>query len=226
MYLESAEYKDLKSTVAYVCSISREMLFNTLNAFENLDIKKAEYVIERDKELDNFSIKTDELCGKIIALYWPRGSDMRYIIGTIKTSSDFERIGDHCKRICKQIVKMSSSSSELFRMSSILELLKEVVKSVSESADAYYTLNKEKAENIILNDKKIDILKSNAVRDILEYMTGGSVDLRAGMNMVNIARRLERMADHAKNISEAVIYTVLGRREEVQGEGHEKSITD
>lgn len=225
MYLESAEYKDLKSMTAYICSISREMLFNTLQAFENMDIKKAEYIIERDKELDDFSLKSDELCGKIIALYWPRGSDMRYIISTIKTSSDFERIGDHCKRISKQIIKLSSVHAELFKMNSILELLRSVVKSVSDAADAYYTLNKSVAAEIIENDKKIDILKSNAVRDIIGYMTQEGADLKAGINMVNVARRLERMADHGKNIAEAVIYTVSGKLEETGDNGNEESIT-
>lgn len=225
MYLESAEYKDLKSMTAYICSISREMLFNTLQAFENMDVKKAEYIIERDKELDDFSLKSDELCGKIIALYWPRGSDMRYIISTIKTSSDFERIGDHCKRISKQIIKLSSVHAELFKMNSILELLRSVVKSVSDAADAYYTLNKSVAAEIIENDKKIDILKSNAVRDIIGYMTQEGADLKAGINMVNVARRLERMADHGKNIAEAVIYTVSGKLEETGDNGNEESIT-
>lgn len=225
MYLESAEYKDLKSMTAYICSISREMLFNTLQAFENMDVKKAEYIIERDKELDDFSLKSDELCGKIIALYWPRGSDMRYIISTIKTSSDFERIGDHCKRISKQIIKLSSVHAELFKMNSILELLRSVVKSVSDAADAYYTLNKSVAAEIIENDKKIDILKSNAVRDIIGYMTQEGADLKAGINMVNVARRLERMADHGKNIAEAVIYTVSGKLEETGDSGNEESIT-
>lgn len=225
MYLESAEYKDLKSMTAYICSISREMLFNTLQAFENMDIKKAEYIIERDKELDDFSLKSDELCGKIIALYWPRGSDMRYIISTIKTSSDFERIGDHCKRISKQIIKLSSVHAELFKMNSILELLRSVVKSVSDAADAYYTLNKSVAAEIIENDKKIDILKSNAVRDIIGYMTQEGADLKAGINMVNVARRLERMADHGKNIAEAVIYTVSGKLEETGDNSNEESIT-
>lgn len=225
MYLESAEYKDLKSMTAYICSISREMLFNTLQAFENMDVKKAEYIIERDKELDDFSLKSDELCGKIIALYWPRGSDMRYIISTIKTSSDFERIGDHCKRISKQIIKLSSVHAELFKMNSILELLRSVVKSVSDAADAYYTLNKSVAAEIIENDKKIDILKSNAVRDIIGYMTQEGADLKAGINMVNVARRLERMADHGKNIAEAVIYTVSGKLEETGDNSNEESIT-
>lgn len=225
MYLESAEYKDLKSMTAYICSISREMLFNTLTAFENMDIKKAEYIIERDKELDDFSLKSDELCGKIIALYWPRGSDMRYIISTIKTSSDFERIGDHCKRISKQIIKLSSAHAELFKMNSILELLRNVVQSVSDAADAYYTLNKSVAIEIIEKDKKIDILKSNAVRDIIGYMTQEGADLKAGINMVNVARRLERMADHGKNIAEAVIYTVSGRVEEAGDKDNEESTT-
>ena len=217
MYLNSAEYKELKSMVAYICSITQEMAQNSFDAYTNKDIKKAQYIRERDKELDSYSLKMDELSGKIIALYWPRGSDMRYILSTIKTSSDFERIGDHCKKIGKQIVKLQNSSF-IFEMSSIKDLFENVIMAVTSACDAYYRLDVEKAEDIIKNDTKIDILKSAAIKDIIQFMssckseTGEAAvpDLKTGINLINVARRLERMADHATNIAEAVCYIVKG----------------
>ena len=106
-----------------------------LESYINKDINKAQYIRERDKELDNYSLKMDELAVKIIALYWPRGSDMRYIISTIKISSDFERIGDHCKKIGKQIIKLQNSRF-LFQMNSIYELFEDVVDAVSSACAA------------------------------------------------------------------------------------------
>lgn len=218
MYLNSAEYKELKSMVAYICSITQEMAQNSFDAYINKDIKKAQYIRERDRELDSYSLKMDELSGKIIALYWPRGSDMRYILSTIKTSSDFERIGDHCKKIGKQVVKLQNNSF-IFEMSSIKELFKNVIMAVSSACDAYYRLDIEKALEIIQNDTKIDILKSAAIKDIIQFMSSSTLsetvtaDLKTGINLINIARRLERMADHAANIAEAVLYIVKGTHE-------------
>lgn len=218
MYLNSAEYKELKSMVAYICSITQEMAQNSFDAYINKDIKKAQYIRERDRELDSYSLKMDELSGKIIALYWPRGSDMRYILSTIKTSSDFERIGDHCKKIGKQVVKLQNNSF-IFEMSSIKELFKNVIMAVSSACDAYYRLDIEKASEIIQNDTKIDILKSAAIKDIIQFMSSSTLsetvtaDLKTGINLINIARRLERMADHAANIAEAVLYIVKGTHE-------------
>ncbi len=215
MYLNSTEFKELKSITAYVCNITQEMAEASFQAFINKDVEKAQYIRERDRELDDYSIKSDELCGKIIALYWPRGSDMRYLISTIKTVSDFERIGDHCKKISKQIIKLQNTP-HVFERKSLIELFENVKDTVVKSCIAFYNLDKEKAEEIINNDDKIDMLKSAAVKDILQFM--GSINstennisyLKSGINLINIARRLERMADHASNISEAVYYTVTG----------------
>lgn len=217
MYLNSVEYKELKSISAYVCNIVEEMAATTQEAFLNKDIKKAAYVKERDKELNNFNIKSDDLCGKIIALYWPRGRDMRYIISSIKNSSDFERIGDHCKKISKQIIKLQNTPL-VFENEAVIELLKNVVDIVIKSCYAFYELNKEKAEEVINSDDKIDLLKSKAVKDIIQYMITNSnknqesniLYFKSGINMVNIARRLERMADHAVNIAQSVYYISEG----------------
>lgn len=213
MYLNSAEFKELKSITAYVCNITQEMAETSFQAFINKDVEKAQYIMERDRELDDYSIKSDELCGKIIALYWPRGSDMRYLITTIKTASDFERIGDHCKKIDKQIIKLQNTP-QVFERKSLIELFENVKDTVVKSCVAFYNLDKEKAEEIINNDDKIDMLKSAAVKDILQFMSSSTENnvsyLKSGINLINIARRLERMADHATNISEAVYYTVTG----------------
>lgn len=213
MYLNSAEFKELKSITAYVCNITQEMAETSFQAFINKDVEKAQYIMERDRELDDYSIKSDELCGKIIALYWPRGSDMRYLITTIKTASDFERIGDHCKKIDKQIIKLQNTP-QVFERKSLIELFENVKDTVVKSCVAFYNLDKEKAEEIINNDDKIDMLKSAAVKDILQFMSSSTDNnvsyLKSGINLINIARRLERMADHATNISEAVYYTVTG----------------
>lgn len=213
MYLNSAEFKELKSITAYVCNITQEMAETSFQAFINKDVEKAQYIMERDRELDDYSIKSDELCGKIIALYWPRGSDMRYLISTIKTASDFERIGDHCKKIGKQIRKLQNTP-QVFERKSLIELFENVKDTVVKSCVAFYNLDKERAEEIITNDDKIDMLKSAAVKDILQFMSSSTENnvsyLKSGINLINIARRLERMADHATNISEAVYYTVTG----------------
>ena len=166
MYLNSAEYKELKSMVAYICSITQEMAQNSFDAYINKDINKAQYIRERDKELDSYSLKMDELAVKIIALYWPRGSDMRYIISTIKISSDFERIGDHCKKIGKQIIKLQNSRF-LFQMNSIYELFEDVVDAVSSACAAQYSLDIDMAEKIIENDNHF--LTSHAFKDKYLY---------------------------------------------------------
>ena len=210
MYLDSSEYNELKSLIAQICSISKNMTNSTLDAFNNIDKDLAKKVMETDKELDKYCMETDDLSGQIIALHWPRGSDMRYIISIIKITSDFERIGDHCKRICKQIRKLSADSC-LFTISPLKELFLEVNTAITSAAEAFYTLNIEKAEQVAAHDAAIDVLKSSTIKAIIQYMGSGSANLRAGVNMINIARRLERMADHAKNISEAVNYTVKGK---------------
>ena len=103
-------------------------------------------------------------------------------------------------------------------MSSIKDLFENVIMAVTSACDAYYRLDVEKAEDIIKNDTKIDILKSAAIKDIIQFMSSFNnetnevavSELKTGINLINIARRLERMADHATNIAEAVCYIVKG----------------
>ena len=209
MYHNSPEYKELKQLSARICTVCREMAAGMKEALLNKNEKAAEAVISQDEELNDYSLKSDELCGKIIALYWPRGSDMRYILSAIKTSADFERIGDHCKHVCRRMLKVSSP---VFFSSDALRLLTERVSdSVSEAVTAYYAMDCKRAMEIIKNDIEIDLLKNDAVKDIIQTISGSGYDVNIGVHMVNAARRLERMADHAKHIAEAVLFTVSGK---------------
>ena len=129
----------------------------------------------------------------------------------IKTSADFERIGDHCKHVCRRMLKVSSP---VFFSSDALRLLTERVSdSVSEAVTAYYAMDCKRAMEIIKNDIEIDLflLKNDAVKDIIQTISGSGYDVNIGVHMVNAARRLERMADHAKHIAEAVLFTVSGK---------------
>ena len=186
MYHNSPEYKELKQLSARICTVCREMTAGMKEALLNKNEKAAEIVISQDEELNDYSLKSDELCGKIIALYWPRGSDMRYILSAIKTSADFERIGDHCKHVCRRMLKVSSP---VFFSSDALRLLTErVADSVSDAVTAYYAMDCKRAMEIIKNDIEIDLLKNDAVKDIIQTISGSGYD-----------------------IAEAVLFTVSGK---------------
>lgn len=211
MYLQSSEFKELKSMIAHVCTVTKDMATKTLESMKKQDVELAKYVMERDKELDNSSINLDDLSGRIIALYWPRGSDMRYIITCIKTSSDFERIGDHCKKICKQIIKYNDNNN-LFFIDKIIQLSEMVMNSVINVTDKFYSLKNDTLDEIITNDSEIDLLKSTTIKEILNYMAKDPSNLKVGVALINVTRRLERIADHAKNIAGLIIYTLKNER--------------
>lgn len=222
MYSDSPEYRELKQLSARICTVCKEMASDMKTALLNADEKAARRVIERDIRLDHDSIKSDALCGKIIALYWPRGGEMRYILSAVKTSADFERIGDHAKHVCRRMLKVAAP--DLFFRSEALRLLAgRVADSVCESVSAYYLMDQEKAMEIIRNDIEIDLLKNDAVKDIIQTMNGSGYDVNIGVHMINAARRLERMADHAKHIAEAVLFTVSGNLEYEESDNEEDS---
>ncbi len=211
MYLDSTEFKELKSIISYICSITKDISKKTFEAYINKDIKKAENIKDKSRELENYSFMVDELSGKIIALYWPRGSDMRFITSTIKISADFKRIGEHCKKIAKQVIKLENSNFDN-NFKSINELFENVVHIVSLACTAYYNLDIDISQEIIKNDNKIDSLKSLSLKDIIQFMMNNNsiTDIKTGINLINIARRLERIADHTVNIAEVVYYITKG----------------
>ena len=179
-------------------------------ALINHNAELAQQVRDRDAQVNRLEIEIDELCIHIIARRQPAASDLRTLISIMKASTDLERIGDEAGRIAKMAQALSKLDYPADQYSDFRKLAELTETIVSRSLDAFARQDAEGAVDVIRSDELIDQHYNAIVRDrgISMRADGASIDL--AMNVIWAARALERIGDHAKNISEYLVFQVKG----------------
>lgn len=204
------EYIELRQNLAEMSNGIIKMIFGSVEALTNCDTEKAEKIILLDNDIDKLDIKIDEICTKIIALYEPKASDLRYIITALRIIVDLERVGDHCKKICKQSIKLSNmpKTNEYNDIPYMANIAANMIK---DSINAYFSKDENLAKNVILKDDEIDLLQKKITNDLILSINNDTTYTKQIIKLINILRRIERIADHAKNIAELVSFMVTGQ---------------
>ncbi|OQX23779.1 MAG: phosphate transport system regulatory protein PhoU, partial [Desulfobacteraceae bacterium IS3] len=176
---------------------------------ENRDAELAEKIIKADYEIDEIEIEVEEECLKILALYQPVAVDLRFIIAVIKINNDLERIGDQAKNIAQR-VKIIAKREKIEVAFDYVLMSEKVESMLRKSLDALVKMDCDLALNVCALDDEVDAIKNEAY-DLLKQVMQQKPD-RLGylINLLLISRHLERIADHATNIAEEVIYLVEG----------------
>ena len=168
-------------------------------------------VHENEKEVNRLHIEIDDRCLKMLALYQPASADLRFIVGALKINSDLERIGDQAVNISQTtaiFLGHPQLEKKLFDIPRMAELAKRMVK---DSLDAYVKKDVELARSVVQRDAEEDKLKSEAFHELMHLMQSDSSTIQRALSLILISRNLERIADHATNIAEDVIFMVLGK---------------
>lgn len=204
------EYMELRGNLAEMSEAVSKMISGSVDTLVTGNIEKARQIMESDRRIDELDVKIDELCTRIIALYEPKASDLRYIITALRIIVDLERIGDHCRNICKQSIKLSSMPrvKEYIDLPNMAMAASDMVKG---AIDAYFSKDEKKALAIMREDEKIDAYQNQITRELITYIVEDVTKTKAVIKLINITRRLERIADHGKNIAELVSFMVTGK---------------
>lgn len=185
-----------------------QMLRRTIEA---LDGDLASRIIEKDFEIDQMEVEVEEECLKALALYQPVAVDLRFIVAVIKINNDLERIGDEAVNIAKRVEFLSNQTEIPFQFD-YAEMVEKTQEMLKNSLDALVNMNLELAYAVLSMDDDVDRknleaydLIKNSMKKLPERNGIGSP-----INMLLISRHLERIADHATNIAEEVIYMIEG----------------
>lgn len=177
------------------------------------DLSLAESVIEGDKAIDDLERGIETDCIRILALRHPLASDLRTVTTALKVITDLERMGDHATDIALITVRIGVNPLikplvDIPRMSTLARQM------VHESLDAFVRRDVALAEKVCGDDDPVDKLYSELHDELLGFIVQGDSAVRAeqALNLLFVARYLERIADHATNIAERVIYLVTGER--------------
>jgi phosphate transport system protein len=167
-------------------------------------------VIEGDTEVDRLEIEIDELCHLILGTKQPTAVDLRFLVAVMKINSDLERIGDSAVNIAQSVLQLNEVPPlkpyiDLPRLSTLVQDM------VRRSLDAFVRRDARLATEVCGSDDAVDGLYKQLFRELLTYMIEDPKTVSRALHLLLISRNLERIADHATNIAEDVIYYVEGR---------------
>jgi phosphate transport system protein len=199
----------LKGDILSLGTMVEEQVILAIKAFDNKDTDLCYKIIEGDLKIDKFEVSIEEECLKIIALHQPVAVDLRFINAVLGINSDLERIGDEAVNIAERVLVVAKRPAVPvpFDYESMTQKTK---KMLMESLDSLVRLDADLAYKVILKDDEVDAIKDE-IYDKVKAAVRKEPD-RVGylINLLLISRHLERIADHATNIAEEVIYMIEG----------------
>ncbi len=203
------ELERLKKMILAVCAVVEENVGRSVRAIETRDRELARRVIESDKEIDRTEVDVEEECLKVLALHQPVASDLRFIVAVLKINSDLERIGDLAVNIAERAEALASR--ERIRAPIDVVAMSEKARAMlRKSLDALVTLDPKLAREVGAHDDEVDAMNRENFAKIQQEIRADLVDLDSLLQFLSVSRYLERIADHASNIAEDVVYLTEG----------------
>jgi phosphate transport system protein len=203
------EIDKLKKQIVLLSGTVERRVADAVRAIETHDQGLAEGIRRADSEVDQAEIDVEEECLKILALYQPVAIDLRFIVAVLKINNDLERIGDEAVNIAGRVVKLAA-----YKNGAHIELgplTRRVQEMLTQSLDALVNLDSGKAEAVRHADDEIDELVRAQFERVKELIRLDPEHVDPLIEYIRIFRYLERIADHATNIAEDVIYMAEGR---------------
>jgi phosphate transport system protein len=204
------ELSTLKEKILLMGGKVEQSIRLALKSIVDRDSELAKKVIQSDKDLNDLEIEIDEICHRLLALHQPMAGDMRFITSAMKINSDLERQGDLAVNMAKRALTLNQEAPlkpfiDIPRMADIaLEMLKV-------SLDALVKRDSKMANQVRKRDDEVDDLNDLIFRELIEYMLEDKAKIKRALDIIQVSRDLERIADHATNMAEVVIYMVEGK---------------
>ncbi|ODS24055.1 phosphate transport system regulatory protein PhoU [Candidatus Endobugula sertula] len=201
---------DLKTEFLALGGIVEQQIIKAVKSITDVDVDLAAEVMAVEKEVDKREIVLDDLCTQIIARRQPTASDLRLVMAISKATRDLERMGDEANKIAKMAIAISESETLPHGFSELRNLGRQVQDEVNITLTAFARYDVDMALQVVDKDEEIDREYATAMRELITYMMEDPRNISRAMSIIWSLRSLERIGDHAGNISEQVIYLVKG----------------
>ncbi|MBR7781243.1 phosphate signaling complex protein PhoU [Undibacterium luofuense] len=204
----------IRSKVLLMGGLVESHFHDAMACFRSGNAEQAEAVIQSDLEVNRLEVALDDMCSHLIVKRQPAANDLRTVMATGKVITDLERIGDESTKIAR-IAKESAHGRRGLPIFSEYETVRVLASSVADmlhaSLDAFARLDQEKAVKLIAQDAIIDNDFRSIMRNLITYMMEDPSTISSSLNTLWVAKAIERIGDHAKNIAEHTIYIVEGK---------------
>lgn len=202
------ELKDLKQDILKIGIFAEEAIYNSIEALKNRDGGLANGIVENDTNIDKLELVIDEKCIDLIARHQPLAKDLRFITTGMKLNAELERIADIAVDIAQRVLEIVDKPL-LKPLIDIPKLTAVAQGMVKMAVDSFIKGDVELAKKVILSDNEADKLRNIITKELIEdYMAKDASTAPRAVQLLLIARFLERICDHATNIAEDVIYMV------------------
>jgi phosphate transport system protein len=201
------ELQALKRRLLNMGALVEERVHLAIQALIERRPEATDKIIAGDQDVNDLQIEIDDRCLKLLALQQPMATDLRLITAAMKINSDLERIGDQAVNIAENAARVLAHPPlkpllDLPRMAEIAERM------TRDSLDAFVRRDPDLARDILARDDEVDQLKDQVFRVLLTYMMADPATIERALGLILVSRNLERIADHATNIAEDVIFLV------------------
>jgi phosphate transport system protein len=204
-----ADLEDLRGRLLRMGSLCEEMVHYAVKVVVERDDSHLGAVQAWERLVNGMHVEIDEVCLNLIALHQPAAGDLRLIAAAIKINSDLERVGDQAVNIAETGVYLCKEPQ--IKLGDIPRMVEVAAGMLKDSLDAFARGDVELARDVIKRDDEEDRLKSQTFNELVHLMQRDASAIQRGMDIILIARNLERIADHATNVAEDVIFMVLGK---------------
>lgn len=204
------ELATLKEMLLTMASHAAASVTNAIKALTERDDQLARQVKEDDSILDRYEKEIDEMAISLLALKAPLASDLRLITIAMKISHDLERVGDEATTISRRALELNQEP-QLKPYIDIPRMAEMGLQMLHEAIDAFVTRDPVKARAVIPKDKDVDALNKQLHRELVSFVIEDPTTITRCLNLMVISKSLERIADHATNVAEEVVYLYEGR---------------
>lgn len=203
------ELTSLREQVLFMGACVEELLSGAVEAFQEKNPERARRVLQLDEQVDRLELDIDDACLQVLARRQPVASDLRFVTTTLKVVTDLERIGDLATNICERVVELGPHGSPV-GADTIGQMADTTRAMLREALDSFVAGDARRAQHVIARDSRVDQLYADLFPVLVQRMTSEPGIVDQAMRVLSIAKHLERVADHATNLAEMVVFMVNG----------------
>lgn len=204
------ELSDLKARLLAMSGEAEAALGLAIEALLERDSAKAAQVIAGDHLIDNMEVEIEDRCINLLALQQPMARDLRMLTSALKIANDLERVGDHAVNIAQSTERLIETRP-ITPEPEIIEMARLARRMLADALEAFIRGDAAAAREVCRRDEQVDALHRSVFRILLTHMMEDPHMIGAGMELFLVSRNLERVADHATNIGEDVVFLVEGK---------------
>lgn len=204
------ELETTRSLFLQMGGLVESMVLDGMQALTSGELALVERVREHERQVNNLEVEIDERIGMLIARNQPTAIDLRLLLSISKMLTDMERCGDEAEKIAKVARRLHEEDSAYEPVIELRHMADAVASMIRAALDAFARQDPVAAAQVVRNDKEVDKEWKASLRHIITYMIEDPRTISHSIDLIFIARALERIGDHAKNMAERVIYMVRG----------------